>query len=495
MNDRQPQPQPQRPPRREIEAGTNAWPRQGADEDEDLLAPAQADPYRLTPEFRDAAPAGYANRLTPDFERDQWDERDERDGFVLAPSFDQPRADFSLAPEVEVEAPPERPASPGPGRESGSAVPSPQAGFDPGREAAPAPGPAPGDGIGQRGIPGRGSYRVDNPAPPVADDPSADEAWVPEPGANTMRLGIWGAPGSGKTTYLAAIKHDAASRAGDEIGTWKIIPRTEASEQLLTQWTQLLVGQQEFPEATPLGGWTDLWWHFIGDLSGSRYARRRMGMFRPPPPLTSEFDLGLIDVSGEAFGYKPTDRHVPESTVRRTLAHLAESDGLVFLFDPISERDSPNVATYVERVLNNLSRRMLNQGRLVDGYLPHHIAICVAKTDNVELVEQARRAGLVNTGPDGIDRVLNRQAEGLFNAICENGFWEDDDRRHGGAAFVRNQLRTYFHPKRTRYYAISAIGHQNLTTINGVVKINGPIRPFNVLEPLVELHMQLRNQA
>ena len=252
--------------------------------------------------------------------------------------------------------------------------------------------------------------------------------------------------------------------------------------------------KQQFPDATAIGSTSELWWHFIGDLAGSRYARRRWGMFGRPA-LTSEFDLELIDVSGEAFGYRPTDAHVPESLVQRTLAHLAESDGLIFLFDPITERNTPSVATYVERVLNNLSRRIYNEGRMRDGYLPHHVAICVTKTDNEELVGQARKAGLVNTGPDGIDRVLNGQAEGLFNAICDGGFWEYDDRRHGGAAFVRNQLRTYFHPKRTRYYAISAIGHQNLAMRNGVLTINGPIRPFNVLEPLVELHMQLRNRA
>jgi GTPase SAR1 family protein len=359
-----------------------------------------------------------------------------------------------------------------------------------------APSPEPGDGDGGRAS-GRAAadarpYRLVNPALLAR----AEEDAPPEPviGTDTMKIGIWGPPGSGKTTYLAALKHDAASRARDEIGTWKIIPRNEASEQLLTQWTQLLVERQEFPEATPLGSHTDLWWHFMGDLAGSRYARRRLGIFGRPA-LTSKFDLELIDVSGEAFGYRPTDAHVPENLVRRTLAHLAGSDGLIFLFDPITERDTPSVATYVERVLNNLSRRVLNAGRMADGYLPHQVAICVAKTDNVELVAQARKAGLVNTGHDGIDRVLNGQAEALFNAICDGGFWESDERRHGGAAYVRNQLSTYFHPGRTRYYAISAIGHQNLATRNGVVKINGPIRPFNVLEPLVELHMQLRNQA
>ena len=485
------QPQPRKPPMREIEAGTGAWPHPADEEERDLLEPPSGDRFSLTPDYAEVRPPGYARQFTTEFQADGSRE------YELTTSFDPLPADVLVAPEVETppdeSAPPAPQARPMPGAsphlEPGIEA-DPAAGglFDPGRDAPPANVDQPGAGAGR-------SHRLVSPELVRAEERSAaDEDWAPEPGADMMRIGIWGPPASGKTTYLAAIKHDAANRAGDEIGTWKIIPRNVPSEQLLTQWTQLLVEQQEFPEATAVGAWSDLWWHFIGDLSGSRYARRRLGIFGRPAP-TSEFDLELIDVSGEAFGYRPTDKHMPESTVRRTLAHLAGSDGLVFLFDPITERDNPSVATYVERVLNNLSRRILNEGRMADGYLPHHIAICVTKTDSAELVEQARRAGLVNTGPDGIDRVLNGQAEALFNAICEDGFWEDDGRRHGGARYVRNQLRTYFHPKRTRYYAISAIGHQNLATRGGVVKITGPIRPYNVLEPLVQLHMQLRNQG
>jgi GTPase SAR1 family protein len=483
------QPQPRKPPRREIEASTGVWPRSADEDERELLEPPPGDRWHFTPDYGDEGPDGYAEQYAPEFQADGSRE------YELTASYDPPPSDVLVAPEFEAPAAPAPAPAPQPRPTPGaSPVREPGPGADPASGGAFDAAPAPAD-VGQPGGRAGRSYRLVNPDLVRAEErAAADEDWAPEPGADMMRIGIWGPPASGKTTYLAAIKHDATNRAGDEIGTWKIIPRNEASEQLLTQWTQLLVEQQEFPEATPVGGWSDLRWHFIGDLSGTRYTRRRLGMFGRPAP-TSEFDLELIDVSGEAFGYRPTDKHMPESTVRRTLAHLAGSDGLVFLFDPITERDRPSVATYVERVLNNLSRRILNEGRMVDGYLPHHIAICVTKTDSAELVEQARRAGLVNTGPDGIDRVLNGQAEALFNAICAPGFWANDDRHHGGAGYVRNQLRTYFHPKRTRYYAISAIGHQNLATRDGVVKITGPIRPYNVLQPLVELHMQLRNQG
>lgn len=469
MSDEQQQPQPRRPPRN--------------------------DPWTEVPDHTDGL-GRYAHEEPPP----RWDEDDPEAPSQIDP-YEPPAAhdqspDLQMALKDELESQGADPLN-GTLIDTGP-VPGGAFGAD---SATPVAAPAePANGNGQAGrhaADDARSYEFVDSRPPLrtADRFAPDEdAPLGPVAADTMKIGIWGSPGSGKTTYLAALKHDAMIRAGNEIGTWKIIPRNEASEQLLTEWTHLLVEEQQFPDATALGSTTELWWHFMGDLTGSRYTRRRWGMFGRPAPA-SEFDLELIDVSGEAFGYRPTQRHVPEELVRRMLAHLAESDGLVFLFDPITERDTPSVATYVERVLNNLTRTVYHQGRMVDGYLPHHVAVCITKTDHPELVERARVAGLVNTGPDGIDRVLNSQAQDLFQAICAGGFWGPDDRSHGGAEFVRNQLRVYFHPDRIRYYAVSAIGHQNLAMRDGKLRITGPIRPFNVLEPLVELHMQLRNRT
>jgi hypothetical protein len=165
-----------------------------------------------------------------------------------------------------------------------------------------------------------------------------------------------------------------------------------------------------------------------------------------------------------------------------------------------------------------LSRKVVAEGRLVGPYLPHYVAVCITKFDHKDVFRQAREAGLVNYGLDGMPRVLDAQAADLFDVICEGRFWADKRTdSHGGALFVRNQLRRYFHPDRIRYYAVSSIGYRkppgwdpqatrpgfqfdpgnfsNLIEQGGEQKILGPIEPVNVLEPLIDLHMQITGRG
>lgn len=349
--------------------------------------------------------------------------------------------------------------------------------------------------------------------PPIRRNPASDQ-WASADretrtrsaavGADTMKIGIWGSPASGKTTYLAALQH-ALSHTDGSIGRWALFPGNEPSGKALIQWTHELISERMFPEATDIGAEVPLRWRFEGDLSGSRYLSR-WPMKRRGAALT-RFDLDLIDVSGEVFGYEPAKKKVSLDLVRRALDHLARAQGLIFLFDPITERESPIVVDYVNRTLTELAGRINAEGRTIGPYLPHYIAVCVTKFDDPALFQQAREAGLVNDGPDGIPRVRNDQAKVLFDMICDGEFWaETDERGNSGTIYVRNQLDRYFHPDRIRYYVTSSIGFrkgpgrtfnssnfQMTTDAGGQKKILGPIQPINVLEPLVELHMQLRD--
>ena len=329
----------------------------------------------------------------------------------------------------------------------------------------------------------------------------------------TVKIGLWGSPASGKTTYLAALPQ-ALSNTDGSVGRWTVFPTSDAATELLISWSHQLITEQVFPEATALGDVTELAWRFVGDLTGSRYMRR--GRLRRRPPAQSGFDLDLIDVSGEAFGYNPVG--VSPGIVDTALNHLAWAEGLIFLFDPVTERDRRTAAEYVNRTLAMLSRKVMAEGRLIGPYLPHYIAVCITKFDHKDVFRQARQAGLVNYGPDGIPRVLDAQAADLFDVICEGRFWADQRTdSHGGAMFVRNQLRRYFHPDRIRYYAVSSIGYKkppgwdpqaarpgfqfdpgdfsNVIEQGGEQKIRGPVEPVNVLEPLIDLHMQISGQA
>lgn len=351
---------------------------------------------------------------------------------------------------------------------------------------------------------------------------------LPRPGdktdAGTIKIGLWGSPASGKTTYLAALPQALTSTDGS-VGQWTIYPNNDASTELLINWSHQLTSEQTFPEATPHGDVTELAWNFVGDLTGSRYMRR--GRFRRRPPDQCRFDLDLIDVSGEAFGHDPAQKHISPAIVDRALDHLAQAQGLIFLFDPIAERDQQTAAEYMNRTLTRLSRRVMDEGRLVGPYLPHYIAVCITKFDHKDVFQQAREAGLISVGPDGMPRVLGNDAEKLFDAICQGTFWPGQhmDLR-SETMFVRNQLRKFFHPDRIRYYAISSIGYRrsrgwdpqdvtrpgfqsdskeiarfdpedfsNVIERGGYQRILGPIEPINVLEPLVELYMKITGRA
>lgn len=273
-----------------------------------------------------------------------------------------------------------------------------------------------------------------------------------------------------------------------------------------------------FPEASSLGVAVALRWRFIGNLTGSKYLPRRLLLrrllLRRRALAESEFDLDLVDVSGEAFGYDPKEKDVSPDVVRQALDHLAGAQGLIYLFDPLTERNKRTAAAYLNRTLTELSHRISQEGRTIGPYLPHHISVCVTKFDDPKLFQQARQAGFVNYGRDGMPRVLDEHAEDFFNALCDGKFWgELDTRSYAGAMYVRSQLKQYFHPDRIRYYVTSSIGYRtppgwdpadsrfnpddyaNVNDQERVPRIRGAIRPVNVLEPLIALQMRLTGRA
>lgn len=307
-----------------------------------------------------------------------------------------------------------------------------------------------------------------------------------------MKIGIWGPPRSGKTTYLAGL-NSACANADVQIGQWGMAPCDEASKRMMDDLVKRLVDEQTFPEPNNPGQYHLLRWNLAGNIENSRYAERKF--LRRRAPEEREFDVELIDASGEVFGPDPT---VPEGIRKTVLDHLEAADGLLFLFDPITERDKPNVAQYAASVLSGLLLRAQETGRRDGRFLPYRISVCITKTDDPDLLRQARKAGLVFADTDGVERVPDSKAEELFNRICAGRFWDkgdNDELSTAGAEYVREQLRVHFRPERIRYYAISAVGHQTINFQGGQPKLHGPIKPFNVLEPIVELYMQLMGRA
>jgi MinD-like ATPase involved in chromosome partitioning or flagellar assembly len=338
-----------------------------------------------------------------------------------------------------------------------------------------------------------------------------------DPGTAPTKIRLWGPPNSGKTTYLAALG-EADAPADRSLGRWTIYPVDALSQSLLAGWSHRLVTEHSFPSRTAIGETTQLKWLFAGNLAEVRHEKRWLRRQRTPDQAETRFLLDLVDVSGEAYGYDPGGANISPGIMQEAQDQLAGADGIIFLFDPITEREKGSAAQYLNTSLTNLMLRMHSQ--LIDNYLPQQVSVCVTKFDDPQLFDQARRLGLVNFGPDGIPRVYDQHAEQFFDALCDGDFWgERDTESYASAAFVRDQLRRAFRRDRIKYYVTSSIGfwvppggspaesgrvgsefdpHDFANTFvdpAGQDRIRGVIRPINVLEPLISLTQRLAGRT
>ena len=327
-----------------------------------------------------------------------------------------------------------------------------------------------------------------------------------------VKIGLWGSPSSGKTTFLAALRHAAGTASS--VGNWAVIPGNDISKRLLINLTQTLVKLQEFPPTTLIGEEVELFWHFIGQLDSRDSGARRRWPWPRPRAVTSKFLLNAIDVSGEAFGHNLEARHLVANA--KVLNHLAASQGLLYLFDPMGEEDEHDSVEYMNNTIVELHGRMLTEDRLVGQYLPQHLSVCMTKFDHPRFYLQARKARVVNSGPDGMPRILDQDAKTLFNMICDGNFWQSgDERSRASAQFIRDEIAARFHPDRVRYFVSSSVGFRkppgwhpaagdfsvdsddfaNVYKAEGKWRIRGAIAPINVLEPLISLQQRLSGAA
>ncbi|MEU3461110.1 hypothetical protein ABZ721_14270 [Streptomyces sp. NPDC006733] len=305
-----------------------------------------------------------------------------------------------------------------------------------------------------------------------------------------VRIGLWGSPAAGKTTFLGALRLAALS-SPIAYGHWQVIASDDVSESFLIETSRRLSIERRFPEATQSS--RKFSWRFLGDLTDSPYARRRRFRGRGASNEV-QFLLSLLDVSGDTYEDLNDNLAAKES-----IEHLADSSGLIYLFDPTREAADGRSFGYLNGTLARLSRKCLAEGRLDGPYLPHHISVCLTKFDDPEVFERARRGGWTDTGPNGTPVVP--EAEQFFD-------WLAKDMHGGTMALVAEALRASFHPSRIRFFVTSSIGfgtspagavdlHRfgNVDEVDGAQQIIGPVIPHNVMEPVISLLLGIRNRG
>jgi transcriptional regulator with XRE-family HTH domain len=303
------------------------------------------------------------------------------------------------------------------------------------------------------------------------------------------RVVLWGASGSGKTCFLAAL-NAAVARAERQ---WSLVGMTDASAYLLQRATVSLIHHHRFPEATELGEFNVYQWVLTTDIE---LAIRRFGR-RKSRTIPLRFQLEILDTAGEAFSGDHY-RHIPTEAYHHLMDVLAHCDGIIYFYDAVSQMHGHDQSVYFHQVLDDLERKC-HQDRIVDGArLPHRLAVCVSKFDEPSVFNAAALGGHLATdrrGPSEVPFVPDSRAKLFFEELCESL-----PEGKGNAPLATHSIRRYFHPDRVRYYATSAIGFyldearrfdakdcNNASIQDGTNRIRGTIYPINVLEPLLWL--------
>lgn len=334
-----------------------------------------------------------------------------------------------------------------------------------------------------------------------------------------IRIGVWGPPTSGKTTFLAAL-HIAVNQWRGP-GNWIMNGSDDDSSEFLTTSTDLLTRQAAFPSATKAS--QNLLFRFTG-TEGEPEQQPQRRLRKPATPERISFDLDVLDVPGGRFhvternhqeegdsdgGVSVSDGAAPAAhpvdlsvdSDEDLILHLENCNGIIYLFDPVRDSRTGDAYEYFHRIIEQLARRFFERQTFTGSRLPHFVAVCVTKFDDPEVYNFARRLGLTTYSEyaPGLPYVPDIYAYELFRHLCSNP--------HSRADMVHSSLPRYFHRDRIRVFVTSAVGFfvgpsqrfrpNDFANVyrdeTGQARIRGRVYPMNVLEPVIWLQNRLRN--
>jgi hypothetical protein len=292
---------------------------------------------------------------------------------------------------------------------------------------------------------------------------------------------MWGAPGTGKTTFLGAL--DIALHRRDYGLT--LTGDNEASVELLIELSETLNDKHEFPPATQSID-TFQWSLFTVHSAPSASAS------------AARISLKLTDPSGELM--RSERRGDPDR--KQLIDEVVRSEGILFTFDPISEFERGDAfSTTMSLVRDLVAVYVRDEKTAFKGRLPHYVAVCVTKFDEPRVLETARALGILRRDPKdplGQPSVSNKDARMLLNGLAQVS-------GSGDGEMLLNALDRYFYPERVEYFVSSAVGFyidprtkkfdfddpQNLVKDRAggtrSARIRGSVRPINIVEPVVWL--------
>jgi hypothetical protein len=293
-----------------------------------------------------------------------------------------------------------------------------------------------------------------------------------------------GAQQTGKTTFLAALQ--IALLRKPDLG-WSLAGDNAGSTQALINFVNDMTDNHVFPR--PTAAIENYRWSLEGEFPRKGPWGRR-GLWFRRRDLFARIPLDLVDAPGEsADGSRMFGRAISE----RLVENLARSSGIVVFYDPVSEFDRGDAFRHTYGVLAQL--RSIAQ---VSGRLPHYVAVCITKFDEIRVFESAYKLRMLDIDSDvqEFPRVPDFDAEAFFGRLVRLS-------RSDNAGLILPMLHQTFRKERVRFFVTSAIGfylnptlgvfdpddYQNHIPPVGPepARIRGAIYPINVIEPVLWL--------
>ena len=249
----------------------------------------------------------------------------------------------------------------------------------------------------------------------------------------SIRLGIWGAQGAGKTVYLTML-HNCI-----ESDTNLTITADEAARDKINYNSAKLKGDKVFCEPTPSSlKQIEIFTYTLTQESSLTRSTFELNFIDAPGEFYEEIgnldDEGKEKVSRRASVIGKDDNHSMD-----IIDYLVDCDGIIFLLDPkLPKWGKRSHTIFIPKLFRSLQARAeeRNSHQLNRGKLWQYMAFCVTKIDdNDELWERREKP------EDLVKEVLGE----AFNSLANYCYFDPDNIE-------------YSEQNRCQFFAVSSIG-------------------------------------
>ncbi len=285
-----------------------------------------------------------------------------------------------------------------------------------------------------------------------------------------LKIALWGGPGSGKTTFLAALR---IALLRDQGGQWNMVGRDDlqlGSAAFFDEGAATLRDEGRFPPATE-GRNQPMVCTVSGILNPERW--RQPVWFKRCRQIS--FDLYVQDYPGGTL--RTADYN------HALWSYLADCTGLIYLYDPQLDATNTTNFAYLDKAIDFVASVVYRRSGATKQFstrLPHYVAICITKFDHPDTLKRLDAAGLVVWEANGAPAVPD--ADAAFRLLAHPD--------------LVARLERSFEPARIRYFVTSSIGFYRQASgqvdredlynmVPGENRLRGDPHPINIVEPLI----------